>query len=859
MPFSYQKSIFEATENVTSPLLHQLLREKESAEKVDLIRKIKTRPEDSSWASHWRYQDWQRHLSADRLKALEGKSSSELALVWADSLKRSLPLVIFIANFDETLREYRQKPGQPKKEPKMGRWRKKEGLRLNGLCVMDLDHVVESHNPDDVRRWWEMVSAHLDMKELGILFVYVSASGDGAKVVFKARMEWGNLIDNQMKMAQFLGVSQYVDEKCKDGSRGHFITTEDDVIYLDESEIYAYYNETFFERYNALYRDGRTQATKETVTTPTQVTSQAAAQRACPPLTDESPLVYNGVAVEKIIEALLGGVAPQDGTRHDTMRDLAMQLRYICDNTPKKILEALETQQWVRDLIAEGDPVEATVDGACRLRYYLNKPQRLQQALLATGALKPMALQNADDDMENMFAELPLGEWGEKISSLFNIYPCLREICRGLPLEDYAAATFTAAAFLGTDMTRTWYHFYHRPEEERRLNYCIYIIGDPGNGKSFAGRLKRLLAAPIVANDQLGNDAINRYKKALKERETSTKEQKKDALKEPEVMIRIHGTRTANGVFIEDMKKAVDYVGDKPINLHLLTFDAELDSSKDAASGGQWINKNTMELKAFHNEEDSQQYKNRDSVTGPFNVYWNYIFTGTPLSLRNKITERNFGSGLATRLACIPLPPDYDMMPYSEYEEADKVSDDLLVSWAYRLDKVSGELPIWPLVRKTWECTNYYFSLAKVNGNFKADRMLALRVAYYGIAITVPFILMRHWEEWNTSRTLSIDDTDLDFCELVMDIQYTCQQFFFGEYARNYFANQKRDVGNMAKHGEKMRNRFNKLGNEFSQKDIMELFSMSEKTASPILLRWVKEGLIERTARGIYKKLVSSI
>ena len=118
---------------------------------------------------------------------------------------------------------------------------------------------------------------------------------------------------------------------------------------------------------------------------------------------------------------------------------------------------------------------------------------------------------------------------------------------------------------------------------------------------------------------------------------------------------------------------------------------------------------------------------------------------------------------------------------------------------------------------------------------------------------------MRHWEEWNTSRTLSIDDTDLNFCELVMDIQYTCQQFFFGEYARNYFANQKRDVGNMAKHGEKMRNRFNQLENEFSQKDIMELFSMSEKTASPILLRWVKEGLIERTARGIYKKLVSSI
>ena len=847
MAFSYQKSFFEATEDVTSQLLHQLLGDKESAEKTALIRQVKTSPDSAAWADHWRYKAWQRGLKPEQRKALEGKSPSELALAWADSLKRSLPLVIFIANFDETLREYKDKPGKPHREPKLGRWRKKEGLRLNGLCVMDLDHVVASHDPEAVRQWWSQVSAHLDLKELGILFVYISASGDGAKVVFKARMEWGNLIDNQLRMAQLLGVSKYVDEKCKDGSRGHFITTEEDVIFLDETELYAYYNEAFYQRFNASYRDGHTQS----VECRTESVEFATALN--------SPLKYNGIDMSKIISALLGGIVPQDGSRHDTMRDLAMLLRYICDNTPKKIMQAFESQQWIQDLIAEGDPVESTVESACRLRYYLNKPKRLQQALLATGAITAVNKAGDDDAFENMFAELPLAEWGEKLTTLFDIYPCLREICRGLPVEGYAAATFTAAAFLGTDMTRTWYHFYHRPEEERRLNYCIYIIGDPGNGKSFAGRLKKLLAAPIEANDQLGNDAINRYKKALKERETSTKEQKKEPLKEPEVMIRIHGTRTANGVFIEDMKKAVDYVGDKPVNLHLLTFDAELDSSKDAASGGQWINKSTMELKAFHNEEDSQQYKNRDSVTGPFHVFWNYIFTGTPLSLKNKVTERNFGSGLATRLACIPLPGDQDMMPYTEYEEADKAGDELLVAWAYRLDKVSGELPIWPLVKKTWECTNYYFSLAKVNGNFNADRMLALRVAYYGIAITVPFIIMRHWQQWNTDRTLPIDATDLDFCELVMDIQYTCQQFFFGEYARNYYANQMRDMANIAKHGEKMRNRYNQLNGEFSLKEVMELFGLSEKTASPILGRWVKEGLVERTGRGLYKKLVSSI
>ena len=65
------------------------------------------------------------------------------------------------------------------------------------------------------------------------------------------------------------------------------------------------------------------------------------------------------------------------------------------------------------------------------------------------------------------------------------------------------SALFVSSAFMGTLMTRTWYHFYHRPQDERRLNYCIFIIGDPGSGKSFATRLYKLLAAPIAASDKV--------------------------------------------------------------------------------------------------------------------------------------------------------------------------------------------------------------------------------------------------------------------------------------------------------------------------------------------------------------------
>ena len=848
MAFSFQKSFALPTENVGHDLLFSLLRDPNVAHMVNRIRELKSTADKRDWTQEREYQDWFGRLKEKQREALAGKSAQELALAWADGLKRDLPLVTFVGNFDETFSNPKQKPGEPKKEPKLGRWRKKEGLRLNGLCVMDLDHVVPSHNPDDVRAWWKQVSAHLDLIELGIKMVYVSASGDGVKVVFKARMEWANLIDNQHKMAELLGIPQLVDEKCKDGSRGHFVTTESDVIFIDENDFYDYYNEAFDQKWTAEYRQGHTQ--------PTLSQEQAPVIRNSAPATDPS-MNYNGVEIEKIIEAWLGGKVPQEGVRHDTMRDLARDIRYCLENTPKKVMAAFETQPWIQDLIAEGDPVESTVEGACKQRYFNTKPTRLKEALIAAGAV------NNITDLGETAAAHPLYQelmgWGEKIEAMFEFYPCLKEICQGLRVPAYPAALFTGAAFLGTDLTRTWYYYYHRPEEERRLNYCIYVIGDPAVGKSFATRLYKLLAAPLIASDKMSNEAINNYKKSFKERGTSAKEQKKDALKAPDVIVRVHGARTANGVFIEDMNKAVELVGNKEMHLHMLTFDSELDSSTNASKGGQWIDKSTMELKAFHNEEDNQQYKNVDSVSGPFDVYWNYVYTGTPLSLRKKVTEANFGSGLSTRLACIPMPgSNFDMMPLRRHSAVDHSSEELMKTWAYRLDRVSGELPVWPLVEEIWQWTRDRLLLAQIDQD-KADELLIMRVGYYGIAIATPYILMRHWDEWEQTKTFTIDDQDKELCQLVLNIQYHTQHFFFGKYARQYFDNMNNEANTNRRRKGKTKMAFEQLPETFKLEDVMSAFEANRDNAYVIIGRLKKDGLIEKQPSGEFKKLVEYI
>ena len=132
-------------------------------------------------------------------------------------LKRSLPAFIFQATFDETT----------SKKSKVGRWRKQAATRLTGLVVMDVDHVES----EELRvRSEEFAAADCPQKakELGILLIYITPSGHGLKIVFKAREEWGNLIDNQHAMAKLMGVE--VDESCKDASRMSFICKESDIL-----------------------------------------------------------------------------------------------------------------------------------------------------------------------------------------------------------------------------------------------------------------------------------------------------------------------------------------------------------------------------------------------------------------------------------------------------------------------------------------------------------------------------------------------------------------------------------------------------------------------------------------------------
>ena len=706
-------------------------------------------------------------------------------------------------------------------------------------------------------------------EEIGLLELSIS-SGWGLHAICR-RAPGKTILENQVRLAQITQTE--MDTNAHDLQRVMYTgpATPDTLLYLDDAifdeplsiEESAREYEQLKEREKRGEEEVPAEAKKankhfvpaeETNTNLTNHTNGCAQEKdSCNSCNSCSEKKFKGVPYEQIIDEWWkqnGGV-PAEGERNVKLYQLAVNLRAICDND-KALLLAIMPR-----LGLDEQELRSIVDSACK------EPPKgigkmLNRILSEKGIVKSekIAAANVEHDME---AQLEM--WGEQIEAMMPAYPILRDICKGLKRRQYPAAMFVAGGLMMTLMTRCTYRFYHRPEELRRLNNSTLIIGDPASGKSFATRLYKLLAEPIIKADQMGKDAINAYREEMR-----TKGANKEKPKKPKVVVRVHPARTSNAQFIQDMVNAKEVVDNEEMQLHMLTFDTELDNTVTVQRGGSWIDKQSLELKAFHNEEDGQAYSNNDSILQDFSVFWNYIYTGTPIALKKKVNEQNFGSGLATRLTCIPLPVTKFKMLDRE-QHVDYESDARLKEWAYKLDKTKGELSLQKIVDELYDWTARRMMDAEENDS-RADEMLLKRCAYHGLNFSAPFIVMRHWEDMKEDGmfycgTFETDETDWQLAELIVNIQYACQRFFFGALAEHYFDNKMREASANVQHRQKTFDGFERLPEEFTTDDVMRCFNLNSSSAARVkIVRLQKDRYIEKagefvengTTKAKYKK-----
>ena len=677
-----------------------------------------------------------------------------------------------------------------------------------------------------------------------VVLVHITSSGRGIRIIFTADIGIGNLADNQIDFASKLGYAP--DQSCIDATRNSFAPKEEEILFIDEKRLFTYYDEAFDKRYTQLYREKKTQPLYHEFPSEAEQTSRDGSvlfdNNEAPGIKQKRTvpdcLKWRGYELQGIIDQRYHDKLPcaEDSNRHTESLKLATDLLLMLDGDKDAVLKIVEAQPWVQEIIDErNENVGQTVESAASCiaekekKYASSLPSKamLEAVKAFCGKTYQEILKGASQTIEVTEDDISrwLWEWGEQIEGLFEDFPLLKDICKGLKRNQYPAALFVGGGFLMTLMTRCTYRFYHRPEELRRLNNSTYIIGDPACGKSFATRLYKLLTAPIVAADRIGKEAINAYREQMK-----TKGANKEKPKKPKVVVRIHPARTSNAQFIQDMVNAVEVVDGQEMQLHMLTFDTELDNTVTVQKGGSWIDKQSLELKAFHNEEDGQAYSNIDSILQDFIVTWNFIYTGTPMALRKKVNEQNFGSGLATRLTCIPLPgTEFQMI--SREKIVDFESDNRLKEWAEKLDKMKGELTIQKIVDELYDWTARRMEDAKDN-NSKADEMLLKRCAYHGLNFSSPFIVIRHWDQIHQDGQywcgeFETDETDWRLAELIVNIQYACQRHYFGALAEAYFDNKNREASVNIRRQSKTVEAFNRLPDEFTNEDVMRCFNLA--------------------------------
>ena len=824
-----------------------------------------------TWLQNTDYQKFlirkPKKLASKKAKeAWAKKSDEEKLLAWAEELKQELTGFIFCCYlFDEVKRKKKKKDGTTYEVTE--RPRQLKYCHLNGLVMLDIDHV---ENPMQI--WWKL----RDMKELmdRVALVHISCSGDGLRIIFTADIKTGNLADNQIAFAQSLGYK--ADSSCIDATRTSFCPKEDEILFIDEEKLFNYYDEEFDKRFTDEYRQKKTQplfhqfgaedekttsASSKTTTETTKTTfngdnmspqADVLPEKELSKLSvlsseknsDLSSIKWRGYDVQSIIDARYGDKLPcaEDSNRHKESLKLATDLLLMLDGDKKQVQRIVEAQPWVKEIIEERDEnVAQTVESAAgcvaekEKKYASSLPSKamLEAVKKFTGKDYREVVKSPDQTTPGPSysgGEINrlLDQWGAEIEEMFDDFPLLRDVCKGLKRSQYPAAMFVGAGAMMTLMTRCTYRFYHRPERERRLNCSLLIIGHPASNKSMADDICDILMAPVEASDKAGLAALNRYKQ-----DTKKKAANKEGKDKPQGIIRIHPARTSNGQLIQDMLNAKEIVDGKEIQLHMFTFDTELDNSITLQSGGSWINKQSMELKAFHNEEDGQMYQNSDSPVDKFHVTWNYIYTGTPIALKKKVNEKNFGSGLSTRLTVIPMPKtNYEMIEFQEKTAIDWQRLERMKTWAYKLDARAGELPFWPLVKRLYDWTKNRMADCAEDDS-EANELMLKRVPYHALNYAAPFIDMRHFDSMHLEGKFwegeyEVDDTDWKLCELIARIQYATQQHFFGVMAEKYFDDMNNDVQITGKrHQQKSINGYNQLPDVFTKEDVEKCFGYS--------------------------------
>ncbi len=759
--------------------------------------------------------------SPEKVKALKAEYSR---------LKKSLPIFVFQATF----------PGQK---------RKQEDAVLNGLYMVDFDHVT---NMEHWREMRSLLALPVLCQELGILLVHITPSGQGLRMVAMADAARGNLADNQAWLAHKLQMQH--DEACKDASRSSFGVSEENILYIND-KLFEYDNKEYDSAFGNEYRQGHSHpahshaaavATGSGVSAGSPADSTGnnganARQGDAQEHGSDAPRCFGQLSYTDIIAEWWrqhGGL-PKEGDRNVKLQKLASNLRYICDNKPDRLL-AVMPRYGLDDAELRG-----VVERACAYSFHNNIPAELRKVLDVLGSEAAQGEDSPDGkNTQEVYGEIL--RTANKELGRMKLPPVLQAVVGGVNPDLKAGALLASLPMFYTLLSRVRFH--HFDGQESRLSGMTFIIGPAASGKSFIRELDALLMDAIRAQDVGARQQEEEYR-----RQKELNKNKKEQAERPTPCIRIVPSQVSNTKLAERMRNAYDPAS--RLHLHCYTVETELATAIRAAKGGSWIEKNDIYCKSFHNELWGMDYANDQAINGEIQVNLNLVISGTEDAFDKLIPTGTILSGLPTRIMYFPMAVERFKNLDLNRSTRTPAQQKELKDAGLQLSTAGGMVDATPLTNEMYQWCGEMANLARMEDDEELDD-LRKRTALIGIRAGIVFAILQQKQDFLQGKKLKFAPASLRFARWVADFCLKTQYAKFARRMREQKARALEYSGTRERVGRNME-LYKALPERFDASDIVKARPGTTSSAAfSMAFRWCKNGLVKRLKHGVYEKKI---
>ena len=729
----------------------------------------------------------------------------------------------------------------------------KGSTRMSTTVGMDIDHIAQG----ELQAVKERILAKKD--ELGLLMLEMSARGEGYHLVFRRRPELSQE-ENLRWASDLLGVE--FDKGAKDITRVFFTTADEDLLYLEKSLFEIEEVESVATTPDpSSPEEGTSPAEGDSTPLPSRE-GDGGGSSAPSPFGEGRGEAYNGIPYSSIIskwwELYNEGREPVKSNRDVLTFELAVNLRHIC-GFDRALMDRIipcydgfpETQKMK---CIDSALAEKRTQMPKRLKDVLYEVRRDMmndgEGTATDGKSIEEAMQEDERFYYNRLPKMPMGvkDSIDAVGPALSM-PVVTAICPVIGM----LATGVKLDVHGVSNT---------------LNLISYIAGDFASGKGSIDPVIEAWTSEQRMTDKMY--LLQEEEWRARKRAAKNKKEQPEELNLPVRLLTLNNT-------VANLAERLSNTDGK----HAFSFTPEADTV--AQKWKTAMNDFSVMLRQSY---DGSPYDREARSADAVNVHidhllWNVTMCGTPDALFRVVS--NYTDGFQSRIAVARTPDNtfsrLEDKPFTLTER----QEDRIRQVAHLLTLMNGSVELPKLEAKGREWVEQ-IRVETIKSDDKVRARQRFRICVTAQRMTCCIMLCKVAEQliakhgytvaekmlkadpelWKKMLVRTQTPQMLEAYDVVADYLLDCALFFFRDRIENAFNSREYAGGNERQRKGKNDSIFARLDVDFSFEGALQHSigvkgaNVSRSQVQQMLKNWKKQGLIEQTATGRFRKLLAA-